>query len=47
MDAIVVNNAIHNLSVALRDQDKARLRKARSSRSSPCRPTTSTPCSVR
>ena len=29
MDAIVVNNAIHNLSVALRDQDKARLREGR------------------
>ncbi len=29
MDAIVVNNAIHNLSTALREQDNARLRKGR------------------
>lgn len=27
MDAIVVNNAIYNLSTALREQDNARLRK--------------------
>lgn len=29
MDAIVVNNAIYNLSTALREQDNARLRKGR------------------
>ena len=45
MDAIVVNNAIHNLSTALREQDNARPRKGQKLTLVTVGPTTSTPCS--